>query len=61
MAEAPALLHLIEAGYLSPHFYNVPEYTYEQQTTMLMVPGGTDRLTKASSERSGRRSRTGPR
>ncbi len=44
-AEAPALLHLIEAGYLSPHFYNVPEYTYEQQTTMLMVPGGTDRLT----------------
>jgi monoamine oxidase len=55
MADAPALLHLIEAGYLSPHFYNVPEYTYEQQTTMLMVPGGTDRLTDAFVKKIGKK------
>ncbi len=60
MADAPALLHLIEAGYLSPHFYNVPEYTYEQQTTMLMVPGGTDRLTDAFVKKIGKRSFTEP-
>jgi len=54
-ADAPTLVHLIEAGYLSPHFYNVPEYTYEQQTTMLMVPGGTDRLTDAFVKRIGKK------
>ncbi len=55
MADAPALLSLVQAGYADPYFYNVAEYTYEQQNTMLMISGGTDRLTDAFVKRIGKK------
>ena len=46
-APVPSLVELLQSGFLDAQFYRIPEYTYEQQSTMLMVTGGTDRLTEA--------------
>ncbi len=43
----PSLVELLQSGFYDANFYRIPEYTYEQQSTMLMVSGGTDRLTAA--------------
>lgn len=43
----PSLVELLQSGFMDANFYRIPEYTYEQQNTMLMVTGGTDKLTDA--------------
>jgi len=43
----PSLVELLQSGFYDAYFYRIPEYTYEQQSTMLMVAGGTDKLTNA--------------
>ncbi len=46
-AAVPSMVELLQSGFYDAHFYRIPEYTYEQQSTMLMVTGGTDKLTDA--------------
>lgn len=51
----PSLVELLESGFMDAGFYNIPEYTYEQQNTMLMVSGGTDKLTDALVKKIGKK------
>ncbi|MES2731068.1 MAG: flavin monoamine oxidase family protein [Bacteroidota bacterium] len=46
LASPYELQELIRAGYVDPYFYNLPDYTYEQQMTMLTPVGGMDQLVK---------------
>jgi monoamine oxidase len=55
LASIPDLLTVIQSGWLEPHFYNIPEYTYEQQTTMLTPVGGMDQITKAFEKKVGKK------
>ncbi|KAB7729270.1 NAD(P)-binding protein [Rudanella paleaurantiibacter] len=41
------LTDLLRSGFMQPVFYNVGEYTYEQQTTLLQPVGGMDAIAKA--------------
>ncbi|MDJ1500371.1 flavin monoamine oxidase family protein [Xanthocytophaga agilis] len=54
-APLPSLVDLLQSGFYDPYFYNIPEYTYEQQNTMLMVSGGTDKLTEAFTKQLGKK------
>lgn len=41
------LTDLLHSGFMQPVFYNVGEYVYEQQTTLLQPVGGMDAIPKA--------------
>jgi len=47
VGEAHSLANLIQSGLMDPDFYNVAEYTYELQMTLLQAKGGMDRIAKA--------------
>ena len=47
MAEPHKLADIIGAGLAGPEFYNVAEYVYELQMTMLQAVGGNDRIAQA--------------
>jgi len=47
------LSELIKSGYLEPYFHNTPDYTLEQQMTMLTPTGGMDQIVKAFDKRVG--------
>lgn len=47
IAEAHKLADIIRSGLLDPDFYNVAEYTFELQMTMLQASGGMDQIAKA--------------
>lgn len=51
----PSLVELLQSGFYDAYFYRIPEYTYEQQSTMLMVTGGTDKLTEAFTKQLGKK------
>ncbi|QHT68577.1 FAD-dependent oxidoreductase [Rhodocytophaga rosea] len=53
-SDIPSLIALIQSGLVDPYFYNIPEYTYEQQTTMLTPVGGMDQITKAFEKKVGK-------
>jgi monoamine oxidase len=47
IADPNKLADIIGSGLLDPDFYNVAEYTYELQGTMLQAVGGMDEIAKA--------------
>jgi monoamine oxidase len=47
VGEAHSLTDMIQSGLMDPDFYNVAEYTYELQMTLLQAKGGMDRIAKA--------------
>jgi monoamine oxidase len=47
IADAHKLADIIGSGLLDPDFYNVAEYTFELQMTMLQAIGGMDQIGKA--------------
>jgi monoamine oxidase len=47
IAEPHKLADIIGSGLAGPDFYNVAEYVYELQMTMLQAVGGNDRITQA--------------
>lgn len=53
MAPPYELTELIKAGYLDPYFHNTPDYTFEQQMTMLTPVGGMDQIVKAFDKKVG--------
>jgi monoamine oxidase len=48
---AHKLADIISSGLLDPDFYNVAEYTFELQMTMLQATGGMDQIAKALEQR----------
>lgn len=55
LAAVPELKAILESGLMDPYFYNIAEYTYEQQTTMLTPVGGMDQITKAFEKKVGKK------
>lgn len=47
MADPFGLTDLLRSGFAQPVFYNVGDYIYEQQTTLLQPVGGMDAIPKA--------------
>lgn len=47
IADAYPLAAILSSGLMDPDFYNVAEYTYELQMTMLQATGGMDMIAKA--------------
>jgi len=53
------LLELLRSGLLDPDFYNVAEYVYELQGTLLQAVGGMDRIAAALEKQVGQQIRFG--
>ncbi len=47
LADPYGLTDLLRSGFMQPVFYNVGDYVFEQQTTLLQPVGGMDALPKA--------------
>ena len=54
IADAHKLTDIIRSGLLDPDFYNVAEYTFELQMTMLQATGGMDQIAKALERKVGK-------
>lgn len=54
IADAHKLADIIRSGLLDPDFYNVAEYTFELQMTMLQATGGMDQIAKALEQKIGK-------
>ena len=59
LGDAHGLLELLQSGLLDPDFYNVAEYTYELQGSLLQAVGGMDRIAAALERQVGSRIRYG--
>jgi monoamine oxidase len=51
MTDPYGLTDLLRSGFMQPVFYNVGDYVYEQQTTLLQPVGGMDALPKAMAKK----------
>lgn len=51
LADPHELLEIIHSGLIGPSFYNIGDYVYEQQMTMLQPVGGMDQIPKALERR----------
>lgn len=54
LADPHQLAALIQSGFVDPYFYNIADYTYEQQMTMFEPVGGMDALSKALEKKVGK-------
>jgi monoamine oxidase len=54
IADAHKLADIISSGLLDPDFYNVAEYTFELQMTMLQATGGMDQIARAFEQKLGK-------
>lgn len=54
IADAHKLADIIHSGLLDPDFYNVAEYTFELQMTMLQATGGMDQIARAFEQKLGK-------
>jgi len=51
MTDPYGLTDLLRSGFMQPVFYNVGDYVYEQQTTLMQPVGGMDAIPKALEKR----------